>query len=280
MPLISPKNVDNSISNKELYRGGESFKKSPNYSPTTSLSPTSPYFMKHQDLEEDHGLYQKKSVLTKVKEKARKLRYSLSKRRMEDNNNINNVTPSWGVSLDDVEEYADAEYLGAPMYESEVAPEIYKENARQHPRANPVISDKHILHTNAKETIDQPSDTRNEKVEEKIIPAYAKVEGHAISRTPSANMASPSPSPSPSSSLPPVNITTNTKSGGALVVSEAMSSPRKAPSNNAGMMEKVIGAVNSLLGNEEPSQQCVTVKTTPTCEVGQEGNHGHFVQAN
>lgn len=31
------------------------------------------------------------------------------------------------------------------MYESAQAPETYKENARQHPRANPVISEKHVL---------------------------------------------------------------------------------------------------------------------------------------
>lgn len=31
------------------------------------------------------------------------------------------------------------------MYESELAPESYKETARQHPRAIPVVSDKHVL---------------------------------------------------------------------------------------------------------------------------------------
>lgn len=86
---------------------------SPTYSPTSS-SPSSPYFerVKHHDPEDDHGLYQKKSVLAKVKEKARRLRTSLSgKRRQEDGN----LTPSWGVSLEDVEEEEeDAEYLGAP----------------------------------------------------------------------------------------------------------------------------------------------------------------------
>lgn len=36
------------------------------------------------------------------------------------------------------------------VYESEQAPETYKENARQHPRANPVISEKHVLHNAVK----------------------------------------------------------------------------------------------------------------------------------
>jgi len=68
--------------------------------------------MRLQDAEEDPSLCQKKSVLTKVKQKARKLCSSLSKRRMEDEN----VTPSWGVRLEDEEEEEeeDPEYLGAP----------------------------------------------------------------------------------------------------------------------------------------------------------------------
>ena len=36
------------------------------------------------------------------------------------------------------------------VYESELAPEEYKEYARQHPRANPVISEKHVLHNAVK----------------------------------------------------------------------------------------------------------------------------------
>ncbi|KAI9107742.1 hypothetical protein K1719_021078 [Acacia pycnantha] len=49
--------------------------------------------------------------------------------------------------LEDDEEEEDAEYLGAPMYESELAPEAYRENARQHTRATPVIGDNHVLHS-------------------------------------------------------------------------------------------------------------------------------------
>lgn len=94
--------------------GGDSSRMSPTYSPT-SPSPSSPFFerMKNHDPEEDHSLYQRKSVLTKVKERARKLvlRNSLSRKRQDDDN----ITPSWGVSLEDEEgEEEDAEYLGAP----------------------------------------------------------------------------------------------------------------------------------------------------------------------
>lgn len=54
---------------------------------------------------------QKKSVSTKVKEKARKWRSTLSKKKHNDDGN---TTPTWGVSLDYVEDEEDPEYLGAP----------------------------------------------------------------------------------------------------------------------------------------------------------------------
>lgn len=67
--------------------------------------------MRHHDSEEDHGQNQKKSVLAKVKEKAKKLRHSLSKKRHEDGIA---TSPSSGVGLegDGIED--DAEYYGAP----------------------------------------------------------------------------------------------------------------------------------------------------------------------
>ncbi|KAJ7947610.1 low-temperature-induced 65 kDa protein [Quillaja saponaria] len=124
---------------EQLLRGGG---EPARWSPTSS-STSSPMFGRSQDLEDDHGHHQKKSVLTKVKEKAKKLRHTLSKKRHGDEDG--NITPSWGVSLDDEDEEDDAEYLGAPMYESEMAPEGYRESARQHPREIPVISEKHVL---------------------------------------------------------------------------------------------------------------------------------------
>ena len=213
------------------------------------------------------------------------------------------------------------------MYESEVAPEAYKENARQHPRANPVISEKHVLHTHVKEegveeqdqdkppspvkstattqpstitttpTPPSPSMKRNEKVAEKLIPAYAegsddaansissKIQGLAVSRTPSANMSSQTSSSLTSSSSLPVSGKNTSPKGASVkeylkikfepggdekalseVISEAMS-PRKTPAN-AGMMEKVRGAVNSLLRNEEPSQPYALKTTTTNAQQG------------
>ncbi|XP_038894200.1 mediator of DNA damage checkpoint protein 1 [Benincasa hispida] len=123
---------------EQLLREGDASRWSPTHA--------SPVLVKDHDPEENTNHHQKKSVFTKVKEKAKKLRYSLSnkKRHGEDEN----TTPSWGYNLDedeDEEDDIDAEYLGAPMYESELAPEDCKENARQHPRADPVIAENHVL---------------------------------------------------------------------------------------------------------------------------------------
>nr|DAD28257.1 TPA_asm: hypothetical protein HUJ06_029725 [Nelumbo nucifera] len=131
-------------------------------------SPTLSSISKHYDQDEDHIHHSKKSVLAKVREKAKKWRQTLANKKK--NNQDENATPSWGVSLDeDEEEDEDPEYFGAPMYESEMAPEACKENARQHPRANPVISDKHILVTSAVHRSDQD----NQKTESKPV-AYSK----------------------------------------------------------------------------------------------------------
>ncbi|XP_019229519.1 PREDICTED: uncharacterized protein LOC109210547 [Nicotiana attenuata] len=78
------------------------------------------------------------------------------------------------------------------MYESELAPEAYKEAARQHPRADPVVSEKHAVPTSIKHEFieqdnmeklpDSPSKTITETVTEKLAPAYAAVSDatHAI----------------------------------------------------------------------------------------------------
>lgn len=77
-------------------------------------STSSPTSMRGHDLEDDHfNLYpnNKKSVLAKVKERARRWRLGLGKKRSADDGN---TTPSWGVSLDEDDAEEDAEYLGAP----------------------------------------------------------------------------------------------------------------------------------------------------------------------
>lgn len=68
------------------------------------------------------------------------------------------------------------------VYESELAPEGYREHARQHPRAIPVISDKHVLASSVNSGAGQenenpptPNKTLTETVTEKLSPAYATV---------------------------------------------------------------------------------------------------------
>ncbi|KAK4376046.1 hypothetical protein RND71_006723 [Anisodus tanguticus] len=162
---------------------------------STSTSPTAYY-----DQEEYTPTHGKKSVISKVKEKAKKLKHSLSAKKNRHENDVHddNHTPSWGVTLEDDDDDGDPDYLGAPMYESELAPEPLKEAARQHPRADPVISEEHVLptsikrevtehdqvieHDNTEKLPDSPSKTITETVTEKLAPAYAAVSDatHAI----------------------------------------------------------------------------------------------------
>ncbi|KAL3653230.1 hypothetical protein CASFOL_002911 [Castilleja foliolosa] len=98
----------------------------------------------------------KKSVLSMVKERAKKLKHTLSGRKNVHETDLtddstSNISSADHNNLDDDDyEYDDEpvddpEYLGAPMYESEAAPDNLKENARQHPRAVPVVSENHRM---------------------------------------------------------------------------------------------------------------------------------------
>ncbi|KAI3861860.1 hypothetical protein MKX03_001716 [Papaver bracteatum] len=122
----------------------------------TPTTPTTPMFGKNHDQEEidhiAHSPSNKKSVIAKVKEKAKKWKHNLVNKKKHHNNSSPSAspgtatpttppTPAWGVALDD-DEYNDAEedddkshyhvehkeaavepseYLGAPMYQSERA---------------------------------------------------------------------------------------------------------------------------------------------------------------
>lgn len=117
--LITYVRLINSHSNKvqtHACTGGEGSK----WSTTSSSSPYT-FWKDHRDPEEDYAAHHhKKSVLAKVKDKAKKIRRSLSKKKhSEDGSSTGGsaTTPSWGVSLDDDEDDEDAEYaeyLGAP----------------------------------------------------------------------------------------------------------------------------------------------------------------------
>ncbi|KAK2382463.1 hypothetical protein P8452_38042 [Trifolium repens] len=165
---------------EQLLRGEASKSKlSPSKSSSISScsSPSSPFFhrLRHHDSEEDHGQNQKKSVMTKVKEKAKKLRHSLSKKRHED---WNPISPSSG---DGAEE--DAEYRGAPIYESEKAPEVCNGNVRQHSRMSPKSPQKHVLSNNEKLGLEQ---AREKTLSRSLSKKTTQPAAAAAATTPSA----------------------------------------------------------------------------------------------
>ncbi|KAL1552899.1 hypothetical protein AAHA92_13641 [Salvia divinorum] len=120
--------------------------------------------------------------LNRIASQSRSHSYGLSHDHSHDHDHI---TPSWGATTEedyDHEEDYDPEYLGAPMYESEAAPDCLKETARQHPRAEPVVSMSHrapnMNHEAAMLGSDQPAspDTIADKtraVVEKLATACA-----------------------------------------------------------------------------------------------------------
>ena len=258
------------------------------------------------------------------------------------------------------------------VYESELAPEEYKEYARQHPRANPVISEKHVLHHTVKLGVEQDSkksrgpvnarfttttqpvtttsNMTSENIAEKLAPVYAggsnaanaissKILASGSTTAPATNMSSQT-SLVPSSSMQNSSASlcekntcqksaslrdhfmnqsekgdgarnvstmqkssslsasmsgnkniTSLKSASVKDYSMNKSEPREdaktdvsqpqmiskatsptRTSSNAGVMDKVRGAVNSLFGNEEPSQQYgVKTSTTRTSSQTQQG---------
>ncbi|XP_068667616.1 uncharacterized protein, partial [Aristolochia californica] len=93
-----------------------------------------PSFEKDYDHEEDyeHDHHSKKSVLAKFKEKARKWKQVLAKKRHGHDHENSISTPAWGVSLDEEEELEDPYYHGAPMYETELVPDAYKDAPTHH----------------------------------------------------------------------------------------------------------------------------------------------------
>lgn len=79
----------------------------------------SPSFRRDYEQEDDHNPPSKKSVLAKVREKAKKWKQTLVKKKHD---NDDNATPAWGVNLEDEnEEEEDPEYLGAPSKTSSEA---------------------------------------------------------------------------------------------------------------------------------------------------------------
>ncbi|XP_065879138.1 low-temperature-induced 65 kDa protein isoform X2 [Euphorbia lathyris] len=141
------------------------------------------------------------SVLAKVKEKAKKWRHTLSsssskKKHCDDGN----TTPSWGVSLDDDDDDdddVDPQHLGAPLYESEIGPQGYKETSIKHPKVVPVTPDrKHVLSSNDVKVSPSPKGTNIKDVQASPKPKANSIKDVQASPTPIPNnevQATPSP---------------------------------------------------------------------------------------
>ncbi|CAH2065161.1 unnamed protein product [Thlaspi arvense] len=143
----------------QRHQSGEGSKLSPSGSPR-----------KENELQGEHS-HHKKSLFSKMKDKAKKLQHSLSNKKRHDEEGDATMSPfarfedhqvrekegyetlSPRDNLKDRKareeretgEEEDPEYLGAPMYESKKAPEELKETARQHPRENVVITETNVL---------------------------------------------------------------------------------------------------------------------------------------
>ncbi|GKC10171.1 cell wall protein IFF6-like protein [Tanacetum coccineum] len=70
----------------------------------------------------------KKSVFTKVKEKAKKLKKSLSKRKHRGDNDLHT---SCTTSVEEDDEKEQSEYFGSPLYEPTVAPDTDKQSLEE-----------------------------------------------------------------------------------------------------------------------------------------------------
>ncbi|KAG9454610.1 hypothetical protein H6P81_007514 [Aristolochia fimbriata] len=105
----------------------------------STMAPSLDKSFDHEE-DHDHDHHAKKSVLAKVKEKARKWKQVLAKRRHGHDHDNSNATPAWGVSLDEDEELEDPYYHGAPMYETELVTDTYKD-APTHHETPPALSE-------------------------------------------------------------------------------------------------------------------------------------------
>ncbi|KFK34002.1 hypothetical protein AALP_AA5G089000 [Arabis alpina] len=189
----------------QRHQSGEASKLSPTVSPR-----------KENELQGENS-HHKKSLFSKMKDKAKKLQHSLSTKKRHDEEGDANMSPFSRSEDHEVREqrYAslsprdkskdhkvreegeefffeeeDPEYLGAPMYESKKAPEELKKTAMQHPRENLVITETNLLsvlptkHDAEQEQKDcTRSNTENNLISEKNVLSDVKQEKYDDSAT-------------------------------------------------------------------------------------------------
>lgn len=170
-----------------------------------------------------------------------------------------------------------------------MAPEPYKETARQHPRAIPVVSENRVLLSSVKNEAEQekekPNKTITETVSDKLGPAYAAVSDatHAIaSKIAGLTVATDTGDDSAADNgMMKLGKGSETWDKGVSVkeylmnkfepgederalsqaITEAIS-PRRV-TGDVGVVEKVKGAVNSLLHSDDSSSSQSATRATP-----------------
>ncbi|XP_024973901.1 uncharacterized protein LOC112512257 [Cynara cardunculus var. scolymus] len=206
-------------------------------------SNSSPILQKNHD-HDDHGNHHiKKSVFMRVKEKARKLKKSISGRKRRDENESRSpyATPPGSARPVDYEKDG-PEFFSSPLYEPTVEPEIDKHASKDNPReTNKGSSEKHKNTSN----VDRGS---TDSID-------SKLSGLTVSGDRNANK--PEPKENTTSSLQPQDKGVSVKEylmhklepgEDERALSQAITqtiSPRR---------DKMKEAMNTLLGTEEPSQ--------------------------
>ncbi|KVI11953.1 hypothetical protein Ccrd_009645 [Cynara cardunculus var. scolymus] len=148
---------------------------------------------KNQDQADDGNHHNKKSVLAKVKDKARKLKCSLSGKKHHDENESRgpSTTPPSSVGREE-----EAKYRSAPMNGPKLAPDTHKQASRDHHREAPVTRiQNHYTTSNAREPcapIQQVSRVQSDQALEKSEDERANSSStNAITKAQSNNQPPP-----------------------------------------------------------------------------------------
>lgn len=126
------------------------------------------------------------------------------------------------------------------MYESELAPEVYKEHARQNPRADLVISEKHVL-TGSAEAVHVTEKHAWRSDDGALNPGESKWDKGVSVKEYIMQKLEPG----------------EDEKALSQVISDAMH-----PAAEAGVVGKMKVAVNSLLGREDHPPQSTTISQT------------------